>query len=90
MRRASAVYWQGVKLREKDLARAYQDFTEAAQLVPGNVDYANARELARVELAQQHIESGNRLLADGRQVEAVAEFRSALNWMPATGSPNSG
>ena len=78
LRRASAVYWQGVKLREKDLARAYQDFTEAAQLVPGNVDYANAREVARVELAQEHIESGNRLLADGHQVDAVAEFRSAL------------
>ncbi len=78
LRRASAVYWQGVKAREKDLARAYQEFTEAAQLVPGNVDYANARELARTALAQEHIESGNRLLADGRQVEAVAEFRSAL------------
>ena len=78
LRRASDVYWQGVKLREKDLARAYQDFTEAAQLVPGNVDYASAREVARVELAQQHLESGNRLLANGRQVDAVAEFRSAL------------
>ncbi len=78
LRRASSVYWQGVKAREKDLARAYQDFTEAAQLVPGNVDYASAREVARVELSQQHIESGNRLLAGGRQVEAVAEFRSAL------------
>jgi len=78
LKRASAVYWQGVKAREKDLARAYQEFTEAAQLVPGNVDYANARELARTALAQQHIESGNRLLASGRQVEAVAEFRSAL------------
>jgi len=78
LRRASSAYWQGVKLREKDLARAYQEFTEAAQLVPGNLDYANARELARTALAQEHIESGNRLLAGGRQVEAVAEFRSAL------------
>ncbi|MFI5089857.1 MAG: hypothetical protein ACHP7P_07345 [Terriglobales bacterium] len=78
LRRASAIYWQGVKLRQKDLARAYQEFTEAAQLVPGNVDYATARELARTALAQEHIESGNRLLANGRQVEAVAEFRSAL------------
>jgi len=78
LRRASDVYWQGVKLRGKDLARAYQDFAEAARLVPGNVDYASAREVARLELAQQHIESGNRLLANGRQVAAVAEFRSAL------------
>ncbi len=78
LKRASSAYWQGVKLREKDLARAYQEFTEAAQLVPGNVDYANARELARTGLAQGHIESGNRLLAGGRQVEAVAEFRAAL------------
>jgi len=76
--RASAVYWKGVKLRAKDLARAYQEFTEAAQLVPGNIDYAGARELARMELAQQHLDAGNRLLADGRQPQAVAEFRAAL------------
>src|SRR5271167_296655 len=53
LKRASSVYWQGVKAREKDLARAYREFTEAAQLVPGNVDYANARELARTALAQE-------------------------------------
>jgi len=78
LRRASSVYWQGVKLREKDLARAYQDFIEAADLVPGNIDYASAREVARVELAQQHLETGNKLLASGRRTDAVAEFRSAL------------
>jgi len=78
LRRASAAYWQGVKRREKDLAGAYQEFTEAARLVPGNLDYANARELARTALTRQHMENGNRLLAGGRQVEAVAEFRAAL------------
>ncbi|HYN16402.1 MAG TPA: type II and III secretion system protein [Terriglobales bacterium] len=79
LRRASAAYWHGVKRREKDLAGAYQEFTEAARLVPGNLDYANARELARIALAHEHIESGNHLLAGGRQVEAVAEFRAALD-----------
>jgi len=78
LRRAASIYWHGVKMREKDLAWAYQDFSEAAELVPGNIDYTSARELARVELAQQHIESGNRMLADGHQPEAMAEFRSAL------------
>jgi len=78
LRRASSAYWKGVKLRSKDLARAYQEFTEAARLVPGNIDYVSARELARIELAQQHLDAGNRLLVDGRQPEAVAEFRAAL------------
>jgi general secretion pathway protein D len=79
LRQASSAYWRGVKLREKDLARAYQEFTEAVRLVPGNLDYANARELARAALAQQHLESGNRLLAEGRQAEAAVELRAALD-----------
>ena len=78
LRRASDIYWKGVKLRAKDLAQAYQDFTEAAKLVPGNLDYASAREVARIELAQQHVDAGNRLMADGHQPEAAAEFRAAL------------
>jgi general secretion pathway protein D len=78
LRRASAAFWRGVKLREKNLARAYQEFTEAARLVPGNVDYVTARELARVALAQQHIEKGNRLLSEGYQTDAANEFRAAL------------
>jgi len=76
--RASAAYWRGMKLRDKNLSRAYQEFTEAVQLVPGNVDYANAREMARAALIQQHIESGNRLMTAGHQREAAEEFRAAL------------
>jgi general secretion pathway protein D len=85
LRRASDAYWKGVRARDKDLSHAYEEFTRAAELVPGNLDYINARELARMALAQQHVESGNRLLADGRQAEAVAEFRSALQLDAANG-----
>jgi general secretion pathway protein D len=85
LRQAADAYWKGFKLREKDVAAAYDQFTEAARLVPGNVDYANARELAGAALAHEHIESGNRLLAGGRQVEAVAEFRAALELDPGNG-----
>jgi len=77
-KRAADAYWKGIKLEEKDLARAYDEFTEAAQLVPGNIDYVNARELVRTSLVQRHIESGNRLLADGRRADAAGEFRAAL------------
>jgi len=79
LRRASSLYWRGTKLRAKNLARAYEDFAEAARLVPGNVDYVNAREFARMALAQQHIDSGNRLLAGGREREAADAFRAALD-----------
>jgi general secretion pathway protein D len=78
-KRASDAYWKGVKLREKDLAVAYAEFTRAAELVPGNVDYANARELARTALEQQNIDRGNKLLDAGHQVEAAAAFRAALD-----------
>lgn len=78
LRAASSAYWRGMKLRDKDLARAYKEFTEAARLVPANVDYVSARELARTALEQRHMESGNRLMADGRPTDAVGEFRAAV------------
>ncbi|MGC2323700.1 MAG: type II and III secretion system protein [Terriglobales bacterium] len=79
LRAAASAYWRGVKLRDKDLARAYKEFTEAARLVPANVDYISARELARAALEQRHIENGNRLMAAGKPTDAVGEFRAALD-----------
>ena len=51
-------------------------------LVPQNVEYLTAREITRQHLAGIHLESGNRELLAGRQVEAMAEFRTALNLDP--------
>ena len=46
------------------------------------MDYLTAREITRQHLAGMHLEHGNSDLLDGRQVEALAEFRTALNLDP--------
>jgi tetratricopeptide (TPR) repeat protein len=64
------------------LNQAFYEFQEAARLVPQNVEYLTAREVTRQHLAGIHLERGNSALLDGRQVEAMAEFRTALELDP--------
>src|SRR5207237_8498327 len=44
--------------------------------------YVTAKEMARQQLVFDHLERGDTELAKGRQVEALAEFRSALSLDP--------
>ncbi len=46
------------------------------------MEYLTAREITRQHLAGIHLENGNRELLAGRQVEAMAEFRTALSLDP--------
>ncbi len=46
------------------------------------MEYLTAREITRQHLAGIHLERGNSELLAGRQVEALAEFRAALNLDP--------
>ena len=62
--------------------QAFYEFEEASRLVPQNVEYLTAREMTRQHLAGMHLQRGNSDLLDGRQVEALAEFRTALNLDP--------
>jgi general secretion pathway protein D len=80
---AKAAFARGVKLQQKDSQQAYEQFVQAAQLVPRNVNYVTARELTRQQLVTQHIENGNRELETGKQIEALADFRNALNLDPS-------
>ncbi len=66
----------------QSLDQAFYEFEEASRLVPQNVEYITAREMTRQHLAGMHLERGNSDLLDGRQVEALAEFRTALNLDP--------
>src|SRR6202795_231886 len=68
--------------RLESLGQAFYEFEEASRLVPQNVEYLTAREMTRQHLAGMHLERGNSDLLDGRQVEALAEFRTALNLDP--------
>jgi general secretion pathway protein D len=83
MKAARQAFARGLKLeKSQNLDQAFYQFEEASRLVPQNVEYLTAREFTRQHLAGMHLERGNSDLLNGRQVEALAEFRAALNLDP--------
>ncbi len=83
LKAARQAFARGVNLeKSQNLDQAFYEFEEAARLVPQNVEYLTAREMTRQHLAGVHLERGNSALLGGRQVEAMAEFRTALNLDP--------
>ena len=82
-KQAKSAFVLGLKLQNsKHLDEAFTEFEHAAELVPQDLEYLTARELARQQLVFNHIQHGNQSLSAGRQVEAMAEFRSALQLDP--------
>jgi general secretion pathway protein D len=80
---ARAAFKRALKLRDsKRFEEALENFETAATLVPNDVEFVTARELARQQLVYDHIERGNAALAGNNEVVALAEFRSALNLDP--------
>ena len=80
---ARNAYQRGLKLaKEHYLDEAVAEFETASKLAPKNVDYVTARELGRQDLVSQHLQKGNQEMLHGRQVEALAEFSSALKVDP--------
>jgi len=83
LKAARQAFARGLKLeKSRNLDQAFYEFEEASRLVPQNVEYLTAQEMTRQHLAGMHLERGNSDLLDGRQVEAMAEFRAALNLDP--------
>jgi len=83
LKAARQAFARGLKLeKSRNLDEAFYEFEEASRLVPQNVEYLTAREMTRQHLAGMHLERGNSDLLNGRQVEALAEFRTALNLDP--------
>jgi len=84
LRQAERTFRRAGKLSHKGLTlEALELFEAAARLVPYNRQYALARELGRQQAAYEHLRRGNRKLMERRQVEALAEFRQALELDPA-------
>jgi len=80
---ARHAFTQGLKLeRQGKLEQAFSSFGFAQQLVPSHSEYTSAREIVRQRMVMGHLERGNLFLADKRQMEALAEFRSALELDP--------
>ncbi len=80
---AKKAFDKGMKLQSaKRTDEALEQFETAARLAPQAVDYVTAREVARQQLVYDQVERGNAELLKGRQVEALAAFRSALHFDP--------
>ena len=83
LKAAKRAYAKGLKLQKAgQAAAAYDQFTVAAQLSPRNIDYLTTREMSRQALVSEHLERGNDHMLKGKQVEALAEFQSALQLDP--------
>jgi tetratricopeptide (TPR) repeat protein len=80
---AKKAFQKGLRLQKAgQAAEAYEEFTAAAQLSPRNIDYVTMREMSRQALVSQHLERGNDQMLKNKQVEALAEFQSALQLDP--------
>ena len=83
MKEAREAFSRGLKLQKTYPDQAYEQFQRASDLVPRNPEYMTAREVARQQLVYNHIERGNSELQSGKQIEALADFRSAVNLDPS-------
>jgi len=80
---AKAAFAKGLKLdHEKRREEALDQFEKAAHLAPRDVEYVTAREMTRQQLVYDHLQRGNEAQLAGRQVEALGEFRAALQLDP--------
>ncbi|MBI2677483.1 MAG: hypothetical protein HYX28_01735 [Candidatus Koribacter versatilis] len=80
---ASRAFKQGLRFEDQGkLEQAFGSFELAQKLVPVHPEYTSAREIVRQRMVMKHLERGNRYLADKRQVESLAEFRSAVELDP--------
>jgi tetratricopeptide (TPR) repeat protein len=83
LKTAKRAFERGLKLEKaKRLEEALDQFENASHLVPRDIDFATARELTRQELVYDHMQRGNGALSAGKEIEALAEFRSALKLDP--------
>jgi general secretion pathway protein D len=71
------------KLQQKgQFEKALSAMNAAVTLVPNNPEYQSRREILRQHIVSLHVEQGNRLMSSGHSVEAMAEFRQALEIDP--------
>ncbi len=82
-RAADKSFHKGQKLAGKGRTReALAALDLAVKLQPSSVEYLTAREVLRLEIAQEHLARGQERLEAGKSEEAIAEFRAALELDP--------
>ena len=80
---AKTAFARALKLQHAQRAdEAFEQFETAARLAPRNVEYVTTREVVRQQLVFDDLQRGNAALLSDRQVEALAEFRGALQLDP--------
>ncbi len=78
-RKAEKIYLQGAKLLDQDDCRgAYQAFTEASALDPGNQQYSTAREIARQHLITQMVQEAVKARLSGHPEVSRQKLEEAL------------
>jgi type II secretory pathway component GspD/PulD (secretin) len=83
LKEARSAYKHALKLEDSNqLTEALAELDKAAQLAPGNPEYLTAREMLRQQLAFDHVKKGNAQANTGRSLDALAEFRAALELDP--------
>ncbi|MCU1304404.1 MAG: repeat protein [Candidatus Sulfotelmatobacter sp.] len=79
LKEARTAYGHGLKLHDHGrLEEALAQFNDASRLAPQDVLFLSAREVTKAQLVFQHTEGGDKLLAEARREQAVAEYRAAL------------
>src|SRR5262249_38069731 len=82
LKEAKAAFSRALKIQEKSPDEAYREFERASNLAPRNVEYVTAREVAKQQLVSRYIQRGSQELQAGKRVEALADFRNAMNLDP--------
>jgi hypothetical protein len=82
LKEAQSSFRHALKLQKDAPDEAYTEFERAADLVPRNLEYVTAREVAKQRLVYEHIQKGNSEFQAGKHIEALADFRAALNLDP--------
>ncbi len=78
VKQAKSAFAKALRLeKNQHPEEAFEAFQAAARLEPRNVSYVTARELCRQQLVFDALQRGNASLLGGRQMEALADFRSA-------------
>ena len=82
-KRAKKAFEKGVKFqREQRYEEAFNAFDQADQLVPHDINYQTAREVLRQQRITDHLRQGNQFVSNNHPVEALAEFRTAIQLDP--------
>ena len=80
---ARRAFSRGLKLRaDGKNEEAFDLFEQAARLDPVSPEYVTAREVSRQQVVYAHLQKGNQEMLAGRQSQALAEFRGALQLDP--------